>query len=63
MTWDETETFTKRTVLHFLKQIVRAEERREQCKELQEIARGLPFFVSCNFILILRNTFKIDISI
>ena len=64
MTYDELQTFTKRVVLKYLPEIVRAEERKESYpQELTYIARGLNFPSCAIFVNILRDTYKIQISI
>jgi len=64
MTYNELQEFTKRVVLKYLPEIVRAEERGESYPiELTHIARGLPFSPCAIFINILRDKYSITISI
>jgi len=64
MTYDELQEFTKRVVLKYLPEIVRAEERSESYPiELTYIARGLPFSPCAIFVNILRDKYQIKISV
>lgn len=64
MTYDELQEFTKRVVLKYLPEIVRAEERGESYPiELTYIARGLSFSQCAIFVNILRDKYQIKISV